>query len=206
VLLPNVLHFTRTRLGLYLGLWKLAYQRLLYEPGLTLALLAGWLAAVALIAAIPMYTDAINQALLRKELQNDENSRRPAFAFFFNYTTSSNKAQWENYFALDQYMETTLARELGIPAQTSMHYAKSDLFQLFPAVGVNDQRGEEPLGRVNLGFITGLEKQSKLLEGSMPAAAWSPGQPLEVLVTLPFAEKLGLQVVETYILFNSAGV
>ena len=98
------------------------------------------------------------------------------------------------------------AAELGLPPQTSMHYAKSDLFQLFPAVGVNGQRGEEPLGRVNLGFITDLEKQSKLLEGSLPAAAWSPGQPLEVLVTQPFAEKLGLQVGETYVLFNSAGV
>ena len=201
-----MLHFLRVRLGLYFGLWKLAYQRLLYEPGLTLALLAGWLAAVALIAAIPMYTDAINQALLRKELQNNENSRRPAFAFFFNYTSSSNKAQWDQYFALNQAMDTTLAQELALPVQTTMHYAKSDLFQLFPVVGVNGERGAEPLGRVNLGFITDLEKQSKLLEGALPAATWSPGQPLEVLVTQPFAEKLGLQVHETYVLFNSAGV
>lgn len=199
-------HFLRTLLGLCFGLWKLAYQRLLYEPSLTLALLAGWLAAVALIAAIPMYTDAINQALLRKELQNNENSRRPAFAFFFNYTSNSNKAPWDNYFALDQYMQSRLANALGLPAQTRMHYAKSDLFQLFPAVGASAARGEEPLGRVNLGFITDLEKQITLREGALPSSAWSPGQPLAVLVSPPFAEKLGLQVGETYVLFNSAGV
>jgi putative ABC transport system permease protein len=188
------------------GLWKLAYQRLRYEPALTLALLAGWLAAVALVSAIPMYTDAINQALLRKELHNEENSRRPAFGFLFQYVRTSKDPQWASYLALNQYIDTTLPTAFDLPRTTVMHYAKSDLFQLFPALGTGYTRGDEPLSRINLGFIGNLASHITLPEGQMPASNWSPGQPLEVLASSDFAEKLGLQVGETYTLFNSAGV
>jgi len=201
-----VLHSLRKLVDLWFGLWKLAYQRLRYEPGLTLALLTGWLAAVALIAAIPMYSDAINQALLRKELQSADNSRRPAFAFFFNYISNANTTPWDAYLALDQYMATTLAADLGLPMQTSMHYARSDLFQLFPVVDSTYARGSEPLSRVNLGFISGLEQQITLLEGTLPSDTWSPGQPLDVLLSPALADTLGMQTGETYLLFNSAGV
>ena len=193
---------------LALGLWQLAYQRLLYELALSSALLAGWLAAVALVAAIPMYTDAINQALLRKELQNDANSRRPAFAFFFNYTTSNPtvKVAWDRYFALDQYMDTQLVTTLCLAVQARMHYVKSDLFQLFSAVGTTYERDGDALERVQVGFIAGLDDHITLVEGSRPQSAWVPGELIEVMVAQSFAEKLGLQVGERYVLFNQAGV
>lgn len=201
-----MLRFVWRYLTLGQGLGKLAGQRLRYEPGLTLALLAGWLAAVALVAAIPMYSDAINQALLRKELRNEANSRRPAFGFLFQYVRTTKDPQWESYLALNQFLDLTLPAEFGLPRQTAMHYAKSDLFQFFPTRDGSYQRAGEPLSRINLGFVAGLEQQITLVEGIMPATTWSPGQPLEVLVTLAFAEELGLQVGETYLLFNSAGV
>lgn len=201
-----MLHLVWRYLALSRGLWKLASQRLRYEPGLSLALLAGWLAAVALVSAIPMYSDAINQALLRKELRNEANSRRPAFGFLFQYVRTTKDPPWDNYLALNQFMEITLPADLGLPRQTAMHYVKSDLFQFFPALSDSYQRGDEPLSRVHLGFIGDLEPAITLVEGAMPVTTWSPGQPLEVLVALEFAEELGLQVGETYILFNSAGV
>jgi putative ABC transport system permease protein len=204
--LETVVRFLLRVMAIGSGLWRLACQRLLYEPGLTLALLVGWLAAVALVSAIPMYTDAIHQALLRKELRNEENSRRPAFGFLFQYVRTSQDPQWESYLALDQYLETTLPQDFALPRLLSMHYAKSDLFQFFPALAGSYTPGDEPLGRVNLGFIVGLDTRITLLEGRMPASAWSPGDPVEVLVYRDFAQELGLQVGESYVLFNSAGV
>jgi putative ABC transport system permease protein len=204
----NLTHFLRvlTLFPQVLGLWKLALQRLAHEPGLTLALLAGWLAAVALVAAIPMYTDAINQALLRKELNAETTAHRPAFGFLFHYTKSSREQPWENYLALNQYVMTRLPAELGLPLERAMHYGKSDLFQFFPALAGSYDRGNEPLSRVHLGFITGGDDQHQLLEGQAPAMTWVPGEPLEVLVSAVFAEAMGVQVGEVYVLFNSAGV
>ena len=186
-----------------LSLWKLAHRRLLAERALALALLAGWLAAVALIAAIPMYTDAINQALLRRELRAEGNSRRPSFAFLFHYTAGTlAQARWDNYLALNQYLETRLADELGLPLQMRMHYVRSDLFQLYPAVGGQYNLSDDPLTRVDLGFIADFEPQVELAEGQMPSPAWEPGQPLEVLLSQQLAADLGLQVGEEYAIFD----
>jgi putative ABC transport system permease protein len=189
-----------------MSFWKLAVQRLRYEPGLSLALLAGWVAAVALVTAVPMYTDAINQALLRKELGAETTSHRPAFGLLFHYTKSTRDAPWEPYLALEHYVRTDLAADLALPLQTRLHYGKSDLFQFFPAQAGTYERGNDPLSRVHLGFLGELEQLVTLVEGHMPAAAWSPGEPIEVLVNQALAETLGLQVGEIYILFNVAGV
>ena len=186
-----------------LSLWKLAHRRLLAERALALALLAGWLAAVALIAAIPMYTDAINQALLRRELRAEGNSRRPSFAFLFHYTAGTlAQARWDNYLALNQYLETRLADELGLPLQMRMHYVRSDLFQLYPAVGGQYNLSDDPLTRVDLGFIAESEPHLDLVEGQSPSPTWEPGQPLEVLLSQQLAADLGLQVGEEYAIFD----
>ncbi len=186
-----------------LSLWKLAHRRLLAERALALALLAGWLAAVALIAAIPMYTDAINQALLRRELRAEQNSRRPSFAFLFHYTAGAlAQARWDNYLALNQYLETRLADELDLPLQTRMHYVRSDLFQLYPAVGGHYNLSDDPLTRVDLGFIAESEPHLELVEGQAPSPTWEPGQPLEVLLSQQLAADLGLQVGEEYAIFD----
>ncbi|HEY62966.1 MAG TPA: ABC transporter permease [Caldilineae bacterium] len=191
-----------------LGLWRLAFQRLWHTPALSFALLAGWLAAVTLISAIPMYTDAINQALLRQKLQAIQNSRRPAFAFLFHYTYTGGRSKeppWENYAALDRYLQTDFVTELGLPLRVRMHYVKSDLFQLFPTRDGNYRLGDQPLEHVALGFIADLETHLALLEGRPPGVTWSPGDPLEVLISPQLATKLGIQVGEVYILFDPDG-
>ncbi|MCD6289156.1 MAG: hypothetical protein J7M34_01540 [Anaerolineae bacterium] len=192
-----------------LGLWRLAHRRLLHEPALAAALLTGWLVAVALISAIPMYTDAINQALLRRELQIVQTGRRPSFAFLFHYTPASRQdanTTWDSYLALDQYLQGALSADLGLPMRTRMHYVKSDLFQLFPSVGSSYQRGEKPLCHASLGFIADSDPHIALVEGQMPNAAWELNQPLEVLVSQHLATKLGLQVGETYVLFDPTSI
>ena len=151
-----------------------------------------------------MYTDAINQSLLRRELQAEKNSRRPSFSFLFHYTAGAlNKARWDNYLALNQYLETTLASDLRLPLRTRMHYVRSDLFQIYPAVGGEYNLSDDPLARVDLAFIADIEPHLTLVEGTMPTGAWEPGQPLEVLFSQKLAAELGLQVGEEYVIFDA---
>lgn len=197
-----------------MALWALVHRRMLHEPALTLALLVGWLATVALVSAIPMYTDAINQALLRQELQTEESSRRPAFGFLFVSTDNQSDpvllggypVRWDGYLALRNYFQFEFPSALRLPVRTRMHFVRSDLFQLFPTIPGTYGRGRESLSWVNLGFITSLGDQISLLEGTMPSPNWSPGEPVEVLVADDFADELGLQVGEIYSLFNPSGV
>ncbi|MEM7134541.1 MAG: FtsX-like permease family protein [Chloroflexota bacterium] len=191
------------------ALWVLVFRRLCYEPGLTLALLIGWLAAVALVAAIPMYSDAVNQRLLRNELQNEPTSRRTAFGLFFHFTDSptakrnatEERLQWERYGAVNQYLGNQSAIELGLNQEDFLHYAKSDLFQLFPHSTDLYRQRTEALARINLAFISALEENVLVTEGRFPSVEWSPGEALEVLVSPQLANELGLQVDEGYQLF-----
>ena len=191
------------------ALWLLVFRRLWYEPGLTLALLTGWLAAVALVAAIPMYSDAINQRLLRNELQNEPTSRRTAFGFFFHFVDDPTAKrdeieeglQWARYLAVDQYLSEQSTADLNLTRQIGLHYAKSDLFQFFPNTVDLYQQRSDALAHTNLAFISDLEEQIVVIEGRFPSTTWSTGETLEVLASPQLANELGLQIGESYQLF-----
>lgn len=188
----------------YLGLWKLALKRLQNEPALTLCLLCGWVMVVALTAALPMYTDAVNRSQLQQELEGTELRNRPAFTFFYHYTSgSTGGSDWEHYGAAHDYMSNQIADELGLPVQGGMHYVKSDIFQVFPSVGGAYNVGrDQPLLRGYLGFIEDLENHITLVDGQAPGQETQTTGPLEVLIHQELATETGLQVGEELMLFD----
>lgn len=188
----------------YLGLWKLALKRLQNEPALTLCLLCGWVMVVALTAALPMYTDAVNRSQLQQELEGTELRNRPAFTFFYHYTSgSTGGSDWEHYSAAHAYLTNQIGTELGLPVQGGMHYVKSDIFQIFPSVGGAYNVGrDQPLLRGYLGFIEDLENHITLVDGQMPVPDAQTTGSLEVLIHQELATETGLQVGEELMLFD----
>lgn len=189
----------------YLGLWRIALRRFSSEPVLTFCLLLGWSVVVALASAPPMYTDAANRSLLQHELQTVPN--RSAFSFFYHYVKGSSiaGADWQEYLALNQYMETRYSQDLGLPHRSDMHYVKSDLFQVFPLRDGQYELRDKPLLRGYLGFINRLEEYITVVEGGFPAqdnAENGNGEVVNVLVSQAFAVEAGLQVGEGYTLFD----
>ncbi|HMN28277.1 MAG TPA: FtsX-like permease family protein, partial [Caldilineaceae bacterium] len=102
------------------------------------------------------------------------------------------------------YMANELAPTLGLPVQARMHAVKSDLFQIFPTAAGSYEIGDQPLLRGYVGFVEGIAQQITLVEGQAPAPA-APGEPLEVLVRPELALKAGLQVGESYIVYDPGG-
>lgn len=189
----------------YLGLWRIALRRFSSEPVLTFCLLLGWSVVVALASAPPMYTDAANRSLLQHELQTVPN--RSAFSFFYHYVKGSSiaGADWQEYLALNQYMETRYSQDLGLPHRSDMHYVKSDLFQVFPLRDGQYELRDKPLLRGYLGFINRLEEYITVVEGGFPAqdnAENGNDEVVNVLVSQAFAVEAGLQVGEGYTLFD----
>lgn len=194
------------------GLMHLAFRRMLSDGTAYAVLLAGWVAAVALITGIPAYVDALNQRLLQNELQADARNRRPAFGLLFlsldnvsgPVQLGGDVARRAAYRQLAAYMAAPLAAALRLPVQAQMHYARSDLFQLFPAGAGAYGRGDTALGRLNLGFIAELETQATLAAGHWPNPPAHPEQPIEVLASRGLANRLGLQIGERYVLYQAA--
>ncbi len=189
----------------YLGLWRIALRRFSSEPVLTICLLLGWSVVVALASAPPMYTDAANRSLLQHELQTVPN--RSAFSFFYHYVKGSSVegADWQDYYALNQYMETRYTQDLGLPYRSDMHYVKSDLLQVFPVRDGEYELRDQPLLRGYLGFIDRMEEYVSIVEGGLPAQDSSEGgngDVVDVLASQAFAVEAGLQVGERYTLFD----
>lgn len=184
----------------FLGLWRVVYQRLMAESTLSLSLLLGWIAFVAFLAAIPMYTDAVNQQRLSRELAG-QSASRPAYGFHFRYVGGSGPgAAWSDYDAARQYLAGAGPQQLGLPLQASMHYAKSDLWQVFPSG--SQYAAREMLDRLDLGFIRDLDQKAEIVEGAFPAPAASLDGLLEVLVSQTLADELGLQIGDELTLFS----
>lgn len=191
---------------------QLALQRLRNDRWLYLVLLAGWVTATALGASIPSYVDAVHQRLLTLELQSLANSQRPAFGFLFlSLDTESGKSQLggdptrrAGVVTLTSYLRERFPSELGLSANAQMHYAHSDLFQLFPAGAGAYGRGDEPLEHMNIGFLSDAETHIAILSGRRPAPPQPTDMHVETLVHRNLANQLGLQAGEDYVLYRAA--
>lgn len=180
-----------------LSLFLLAAKRFWNHRLLMLSLLLGLVVAVAIMSSVPMYADATQNRLLQGEL-TEAGTHRPPFAFMWRYVGIWNgNLTLDAYTPVDQYLREQAADVIGLPAQDIIHHVSSDKLRLF-ASGETNFDENTPLLWANVGFITGLEDHVRLVEGAFP----TPGSIVEVLVTQATAERLGLQVGETYTLFG----
>jgi putative ABC transport system permease protein len=188
----------------------LAAKRLWNHRLLMLCLLAGLVAAVALLSSIPMYAEAVHHQLLQGEL-TEAGTYRPPFAFLWRYVgTWHGDIGWDEYTPANEYLSQQASGGLGLPLELSVRHARTGNLRLFAATGSQAFEEREPLMWTSLGFITvsaegvsgGLEAHVELVEGAFPQAG---GEDVEVLVSQTLAEQVGLQVGERYVLFGAEG-
>jgi putative ABC transport system permease protein len=197
-------------MGALLRTWAIvvvAAKRLLAQRWLALATVAGLVAAVALVISIPLYADAVYYRILEQQLSAANSSdyvRRPPFVFMFRYIGAFHGAvELEDLSQVDTYLSGPAARELGMPNNRIVRYFKTDNLRLFPRETVAYADVTDPLEWVNVGFISDLEEQITLLEGTFPAISTDADSPMEVMFSNRMADKLGLQVGEEYVVYQS---
>ncbi|HET90012.1 MAG TPA: ABC transporter permease [Chloroflexi bacterium] len=201
------------------SLLSLLLKRLGSSPGLSVGIAAGLVAAVALATCVPLYADGVGHRLLMEQLSGEE--ARPPFAFLFRYVGAWHGAlEWEEIQAADAYLTTRVAGDLGLPLALSevegagpvVRHVRTGKWRLFPADEAAYAGTRQPLEWVALGFLDGLAAHIDVIEGtSLPSPPSTPPQwggtkggegGLPVLVSQPLANRLGLQVGETYVLFE----
>jgi putative ABC transport system permease protein len=181
-----------------LGMVRVVGHRQRSYLGLVLARLAGFVAAIALVVAIPLYADAVGYRVLRTELEPDaEGTRRPPFSYLFSRFTTEGPISLQSYERADRYFTTSGARDLGLPPKEYVRYLTTDKLQLTPAEG-SAYEVEEQLEYVSVGFVSGVPDRVELLEGALPEVSRGGEQPFEVMVHQLLADELGLQAGEVY--------
>ena len=175
-------------IGRVWGLVGIVLRRMLAQRGLTLALLLGWIAFVALAAAIPMYSEAVNRQLLASDLEGSSYDRPRAGFELLWVGTGKTSADWNRYEAVRTYVEQVLPRELGVPFGDMAHYVASGDFEV--------RRADETFrsAAARLGAFAGLEARTTLAAGRAPEPWTSADEPIEVLISEAYANTTGLDI------------
>lgn len=191
-----------------LAIVAVALRRLISQRGLATATALGLVASAAIVMSIPLYTDAVYYRVLQQELQRNTGEgelQRPPFAFMYRYVGSLyGLKQWEDIEQVDAYLTNQAPELLNLPqVLPTVRYMRTDNFRLFPASDAQYSDARDPMAWVNFAFATGIEDKIRILEGGFPATAQSdPSSPMEILISVTFAEQFGIQVGEEYTAFR----
>ncbi len=191
-----------------LAIFAVAVRRLLSQRGLALATAIGLVASIALVMSVPLYTDAVYYSILQKELtqaeSDDASLRRPPFAFMFRYVGSLyGMKEWDDIVQVDTYLSGPAVEALRLPHRLTVRYAKTDNFRLFPAEDAAYADVRDPLAWVNYAFVTDFEQYTTMVEGTYPTPATAnPDDAVEVAINESMAQKLGLQIGESFLTFR----
>ncbi len=186
------------------SLLSLLLERLRSSPSLSAGIAAGLTAAVALATCIPLYAGGVGHRLLMEQLAGEE--VRPPFAFLFRYVGAWHGAlEWEEIQAADTYLTAHAAGDLDLPTSPVVRHVRTSKWRLFPADEAAYAGARQPLEWLALGFLDGLDVHIDVIEGTFTPISGGAEGGLPVLVSQPLANKLGLQVGETYVLFEPSG-
>ncbi|KAA3663983.1 MAG: ABC transporter permease [Chloroflexi bacterium] len=177
----------------------LSAQRIWHQRLLLACLLSGLVAAVGLLSGIPLYTDAVQNRLLQGEL-TEAGTYRPPFAFLWRYIgTWHGDTTWDEYLPINSYLTEQATHTVNLHVDMQIRHVATTKLRLFSEDG-HDFNENEPLIWSNIGFVTELEGHIRLVEGRYPAGGEAAA--VEVIISQSIADRLGLQVNESYRLFG----
>ncbi len=183
-----------------LSLILVAAKRLFSNFGLTLCLVAGLAAAVALSTGIPIYSDAVNTKMLKEEL---ERGGKPPFGMMVRHIGSwYEPLTWDEYADLNDYMVEQAPGLIELPLELSVRHVETASYRLFPVDETHYEDTKKTLDWVSLGFMTDAENNIDVIEGELPETPGRDDEVIGVLAARALAEKVGLQLGEEFVLFG----
>ncbi|MGO4497279.1 FtsX-like permease family protein [Paenibacillus sp. 2RAB27] len=150
-----------------MALFIMILRKMINNKWLELSLLFGLVLSVALASTMPIYTNAILQRLLIKELQQLQttSSQYPGIYWLSATMAPEDQKKNEKISETDVFLNKA-SKSFGIPVQQLVRERSTQRYGLTPAepdkVDVNRQRSAD------LSAIDGMEEHIRLLDGRLP--------------------------------------
>lgn len=186
------------------GLVRLSFQRLFNQFGLAACLALGIAVAVMLASAIPMFSNAVQLRVLQDRVEaDDQNRRRPPFAFLVAYYGSINgPIEYEDYLKDDAMVRSRVPAAVGLPVSQTVRYLHTPKFRLFPADKATQYASANTqLEWMSIGAMSDFESRIQVF-GELPRAR--DDGVIEALAYSEMANRIGVQAGEDYILYGLA--
>lgn len=193
------------RIGPALSPVLLAAKRLKVEVWLAAAMAVGLLAAVAFTTSIPTYSNAVYVRLLRQEL-HEKTKNYPPFAFMFHFLGAKHGyAEYDDVRLADTFLTKQAAGSLGLPRLVDVRFFQTVPFSIFAQDSKTQSIAHSATADLSFAFQSGLAQKITILEGRFPEGGGlfsSRSAPVEVIININLAEKMGWQVGETFVAFS----
>ncbi|MEM7118878.1 MAG: FtsX-like permease family protein [Chloroflexota bacterium] len=181
---------------------RVTLKRLRTQPGITLASICGLTVAVVLMEIVPLYADAVNFRILEEQLATLDENRRPPWSYIYTYVGNwHGDVEWETIQPANNYLRTEAPANLGLPLDFVVQHVETPAYRLFPTNQQN-YSGDDDLGFASFATTTDIESHIELVAGSLPTIPTNANEPIEVLISQPFAVERGWQVGEQYFMRN----
>ena len=183
-------------------MFRLVLQKMLHNGWMVLCLAAGSVLAVSLISSIPMYTDAIMQRMLVRDLEQFQvqRGRYPgnisARYNFYNPNEDLTRGRFYDY--INESIEVDLIPKLGLPVLEGNRQATLDYL-----LGIDPERPDDDNKRANLQVqgIQRLEDHITIVHGRMSSPDPVDGV-YEVIATEEALMRLDMVLGKTYSIEN----
>jgi putative ABC transport system permease protein len=206
------MNFLTTIISLTLRIWatvRIAFKRLLTQPFLSLASIAGLMIASGFILSVPLYADATYFRLLREELltgREFELTQKPVdyapLSFVFEQKAAGkNSPQWKNVVQVDDYLSNGALRTINLPILQVVRRFRTDGYNMFPPRDPNNPGTQYPLTTASFAFITPMDKTIIVINGTTPqpfVSLLNEGDAIEAMASESLANEFGVQVGDIY--------
>lgn len=190
-------------------MFRFSLRKMFKNRWLTISLLVGYLMAVAIVASMPIYSNAILDRMLQKDLQQIQTSSNiyPGWITAkagLNSGGSGPEVRAENYREYDSMYHDDVLGKIGLPIKEDIVYtAVNSLRVSHPGADLSSGGGNSVPG--SLAACTGLFDNVTMLAGELPSAQVEDGV-VEVILSEAAAKKLKCSYGSVYDLWQYAVV
>ena len=175
-----------------------SFKRLRSKAALSVLYLASLVFIVAIVVAVPVFSDGAGRTIVERELAaRTERLRRPPFCLrFYGMPTSRFPMSLEEANYVRDWMANSLTRRVGLPVAETYSQYESPSFQLRAKPG-DAHYSDGDLFSIRIACVPGIEDRVRITDGAAFGVA-SASDELGVWVATSFAQELGLQVEDVF--------
>lgn len=175
-------------------------RKMLKNKWLELSLLLGLILSVALVASMPIYTNAILHRMLIKDLeliQTNENKYPGNLTFSFGYSVEKPETRLRRTPTLDQIIVDAVDNGFQVPMHHSIRERRSTIMALTPVLPDGEKVSDNVNRQGDIVALEDVESHIRLIDGRMPAKEPVDGV-IETLITQRTIFDLKLSIGGTY--------
>ena len=132
----------------------------------------GLIITVALIAAIPLFTDAALDRLLRNELAAQDSDLPLSSLLLVHRVPFSSYTSLERYARADRFMRQSAPSLFGLPLDRLTRYGSTRVARFLPADQSELPEDRRRYQSAGLAFLTGLEEHVEIVLGEGISERW----------------------------------